>query len=176
MFITYTFIYLLLLSSTIFIGLLILLSIFAIQIVMLYYLGQQLFALFVLGVYVGAILVFFVFVVMSFIFFGKTYMTSPYSWVMFSIVPLVSVAAFYSTLHRGYSGSSYDAMYYSAYVQDVKLYKYDELASAGLLLFDINMVYLVVVLSLMLFIALVGSITFNISNLVKYSASLYKKN
>jgi len=174
MFFSYVLLYILMFSSTIFLGLLILLSIFIIQIILLFSLCQFLFALFLLGVYVGAILVFFIFVVMSFVFFGKNYKLQSSVWVLYNVIIIIYFLIFYniaSELNIGsYDNICYSSVYYYSY-----LYYNNDLMTVGYLLFDIDMVYIVVVVSFLLFIALLGSITFNASNLVKYSSCIYKK-
>ena len=166
--------YLLILSSTIFLGLLILLLIFMVNIIMLYVLHQYLFALFLLGVYVGAILVFFIFVVMSFIFFGKSYIISHKLWILFSIIPIVLIFGYYLYINMiNLSISSVYDIYFSDIIYNVDIYSIDDLKIIGILLFDYDMMYLVVVISFILFIALVGSITFNASSLVRYCSSFY---
>ena len=164
--------YLLILSSTIFLGLLILLTLFIIQIVLLYTVCQYLFALFLLGVYVGAILVFFIFVVMSFIFFGKSYILTSRLWKFFMVFFIALVIFIGCVLYQISGDDSY------FYVHNTYSYNYrsiDELQSVGLLLFDIDMMYIVIIISLLLLVALVGSITFNASSLVRYVSSFYKK-
>ena len=65
---------------------------------------------------------------------------------------------------------SYFFLYNNIYIY---IYSIDELQSVGALLFDIDMMYIIVVISLLLFVALVGSITFNASSLVKNISSFY---
>jgi len=164
--------YLLVISSTIFIGLLLLLLLFCVQIIMLYVIGQQLFALFLLGVYVGAILVFFVFVVMSFIFFGKTYLLSAKLWLLCMVSVIASVFLFYFN-YLPISCHTYDSLFFDIYSSTSSVCYYDELSVIGVLIFNCDMMYVVIVISLLLLVALFGSITFNAINLAKYSSSFY---
>ena len=162
---------LLILSSTIFIGILLLLLLFIVQVLLLYFIGQHLFALFLLGVYVGAILVFFIFVVMSFIFFGKTYTLTHRTWLLYVICPIIICVYIYILV----VSTGQEFSFYINITNNFFVYNNNELVSIGILLFDIDMMYIVLVISLLLLVALIGSITFNASRLVRYSSSFYIK-
>jgi len=161
-------------SMTIFIGLLILLSLFIVQIIMLFFIGQHLFALFLLGVYVGAILVFFIFVVMSFVFFGKSYKLTFRLWSLYMIIPIIYICYFYK-YYFYISLSLCNCIFFSDSIFILYCYSIFDLGVLGYLLFEYDMVYIILVLSLLLFVALIGSVTLNASSLVRYSCSIYIK-